>query len=160
MTISNHYCTDTRCSRPATREEFDHDYSNRVAAMERAERDGTHTPKQLELAREKLREFTGYRRCTRPAPMTEHIDFKIRRDAPRVIRSPFLPDDATAYVMPGEHFEDGRSRLFVGVVPSPALEADIIAALDEADRRLRVIDDAMTTIAKLTGVDVAIEGRS
>lgn len=79
----------------------------------------------------------------------------MRADAPRVIRSPFLPDDQTAYVIPGDQFDDGRSRLVMGVVPSAALEAEIIAALDEGDQRRRVLD-AVTTIEKLIAADAEI----
>lgn len=83
-------------------------------------------------------------------------DFKMRADTPRVVRSPFMADDQTAYVMYGELFEDGRSRLVVGVVPSQELEAEIIAALDEADHQRRVLD-AVTTIEKLIAGAIVIE---
>lgn len=85
-------------------------------------------------------------------------DFKMRADTPRVVRLPFTPSH-TAYVMDGTLFEDGRSRLVIGVVPSPDLEAQIIAALDEADNRRRVID-AVTTIQKIIGGDIVTEAKA
>jgi hypothetical protein len=76
------------------------------------------------------------------------IDFKMPADTPRVIRSPFLPDDQTAYVMSGELFEDGRSRLLLRVALCEPLEEKIIAVLDEADHHRRTLD-AVTTVAKI-----------
>lgn len=83
------------------------------------------------------------------------FDFKMRADTPRVVRSPFTPSH-TAYVMDGTLFEDERSRLVLGVVPSPDLEAELIAALDEADNRRRILD-AVTTIEKIVGAGVIVQ---
>lgn len=66
MTTTAPYC-NARCSRPANPEEFREDYRKRVAAIERAELEGTHSRRQIQDARDALLTFTGYLRCTKPA---------------------------------------------------------------------------------------------
>lgn len=82
-------------------------------------------------------------------------EFKMRADTPRVVRSPILEDDGTSYFIPGTQFEDGRSRLIVGVILSADLQADIIRALDEADQAQRT-REAVVAVADFIGADVEI----
>lgn len=62
--VNSTYCR-AACSRPATSEEQTADYRAREAAIEEAERRGTHSARQLDHERDVLAVFEGYRRCTK-----------------------------------------------------------------------------------------------
>lgn len=48
--------------RPATDAEYRDEYAKRVAAIERAEAEGSHSPREIKAAREVLLTFRGYPR--------------------------------------------------------------------------------------------------